>query len=411
MSHINYLLYISQFNKFLNIIRNKIPNVPNLRFSTFTEEWQQYPLEKIAYFYKGTGISKDQLSEDGNECILYGELYTKYKTETITEIKSRTNISTKGLFFGKTNDVIIPASGETPVDIATACCVTKDDILFGGDLNIIRLHSDNGSFISYQLNGKRKYDIARIAQGASIVHLHNDDLKKLIIYKPNSLIEQEIVVEVFTKLDKRIELQSKIIEDYSSLKKSIIDNFFNELTNSSLGEHIIEITERNGYKNEYEVLSVSNKYGFIKQNEQFEDRIIASENKSNYKVVRKNTFAYNPTRINVGSIACMHYLDIGIVSPMYLCFSTLKTLSPYYLEYYFLSKSFKLEMNKKLEGSVRMCLQIDALKKIKLYIPSLEIQNKFVNKLSCFDKKIQKEKDILSLYKKQKAYLLQNMFI
>ena len=68
-------------------------------------------------------------------------------------------------------------------------------------------------------------------------------------------------------------------------------------------------------------------------------------------------------------------------------------------------------MNKKLEGSVRMCLQIDALKKIKLYIPSLEIQNKFVNKLSCFDKKIQKEKDILSLYKKQKAYLLQNMFI
>lgn len=390
---------------------NKVPNVPNLRFSTFTEEWQQYPLEKIAYFYKGTGISKDQLSEDGNECILYGELYTKYKTETITEIKSRTNISTKGLFFGKTNDVIIPASGETPVDIATACCVTKDDILFGGDLNIIRLHSDNGSFISYQLNGKRKYDIARIAQGASIVHLHNDDLKKLIIYKPNSLIEQEIVVEVFTKLDKRIELQSKIIEDYSSLKKSIIDNFFNELTNSSLGEHIIEITERNGYKNEYEVLSVSNKYGFIKQNEQFEDRIIASENKSNYKVVRKNTFAYNPTRINVGSIACMHYLDIGIVSPMYLCFSTLKTLSPYYLEYYFLSKSFKLEMNKKLEGSVRMCLQIDALKKIKLYIPSLEIQNKFVNKLSCFDKKIQKEKDILSLYKKQKAYLLQNMFI
>ena len=49
---------------------NKVPNVPNLRFSTFTEEWQQYPLEKIAYFYKGTGISKDQLSEDGNECIL-----------------------------------------------------------------------------------------------------------------------------------------------------------------------------------------------------------------------------------------------------------------------------------------------------------------------------------------------------
>jgi len=240
--------------------------------------------------------------------------------------------------------------------------------------------------------------------------INAQEYKTFSFYHP-SLKTQNKISKFIKNIDKRIQTQSKIIEDYSSLKKSIIDNFFNELTNSSLGEHIIEITERNGYKNEYEVLSVSNKYGFIKQNEQFEDRIIASENKSNYKVVRKNTFAYNPARINVGSIACMHYLDIGIVSPMYLCFSTLKTLSPYYLEYYFLSKSFKLEMNKKLEGSVRMCLQIDALKKIKLYIPSLEIQNKFVNKLSCFDKKIQKEKDILSLYKKQKAYLLQNMFI
>lgn len=252
--------------------------------------------------------------------------------------------------------------------------------------------------------------VHRLTQGTKIFSINSSNFKEMFVGIPEKAEQKEIVL-FLAKIDERIDTQSKIIEDYSSLKKSIIDNFFNELTNSSLGEHIIEITERNGYKNEYEVLSVSNKYGFIKQNEQFEDRIIASENKSNYKVVRKNTFAYNPTRINVGSIACMHYLDIGIVSPMYLCFSTLKTLSPYYLEYYFLSKSFKLEMNKKLEGSVRMCLQIDALKKIKLYIPSLEIQNKFVNKLSCFDKKIQKEKDILSLYKKQKAYLLQNMFI
>ena len=250
----------------------------------------------------------------------------------------------------------------------------------------------------------------QIAAGGVVLNISSDLVNSVVTFIPEKH-EQSKISLFLSLIDKRIDTQNKIIEDYSSLKKSIIDNFFNELTNSSLGEHIIEITERNGYKNEYEVLSVSNKYGFIKQNEQFEDRIIASENKSNYKVVRKNTFAYNPARINVGSIACMHYLDIGIVSPMYLCFSTLKTLSPYYLEYYFLSKSFKLEMNKKLEGSVRMCLQIDALKKIKLYIPSLEIQNKFVNKLSCFDKKIQKEKDILSLYKKQKAYLLQNMFI
>lgn len=421
MSHINYLLYISQFNKFLNIIRNKIPNVPNLRFSTFTEEWQQYPLEKIVYFYKGTGISKDQLSEDGNECILYGELYTKYKTETITEIKSRTNISTKGLFFGKTNDVIIPASGETPVDIATACCVTKDDILFGGDLNIIRLHSDNGSFISYQLNGKRKYDIARIAQGASIVHLHNDDLKKLIIYKPNSLIEQEIVVEVFTKLDKRIELQSKIIKEYKTLKNAIINHLF--FCNSNLDEKIKLskfATLRNGYafkssdytdNGNYNILTIANVKG---------DRYIyASEcNKigeipkdiQNHQILKINDILISLTG-NVGRVSlvnidnCLLNQRVGVLS----------ILDENYREYIFQvisSKHFENKMILKGQGAAQKNIGNDDIESFDIPFSKNHLyMNKLVNLLVSFDKKIATEEQILNDYQSQKKYLLNNMFI
>jgi type I restriction enzyme S subunit len=386
---------------------NKVPNVPNLRFNN--ECWMLTSL----------GFSCDGFD--------YGIAAEAKEFDGINQYIRITDIDDDSSSYTSRNSV-------SPSFLDENCVCIENDILFartGASTGKTYLYNRNDGKLYFagfliRANVKPIFDpyfvftmtkTSRYANWIKIMSarsgqpgINAQEYKTFSFYHP-SLKTQNKISKFIKNIDKRIQTQSKIIEDYSSLKKSIIDNFFNELTNSSLGEHIIEITERNGYKNEYEVLSVSNKYGFIKQNEQFEDRIIASENKSNYKVVRKNTFAYNPTRINVGSIACMHYLDIGIVSPMYLCFSTLKTLSPYYLEYYFLSKSFKLEMNKKLEGSVRMCLQIDALKKIKLYIPSLEIQNKFVNKLSCFDKKIQKEKDILSLYKKQKAYLLQNMFI
>ena len=109
---------------------------------------------------------------------MYGELYTKYKSETIKEVISKTNIDNTKLVKSKANDVIIPCSGETAEEIATARCVLKDDVLLGGDLNIIRLHVYDGSFMSYQLNGKRKYDIAKVAQGVSVVHLYGEHLKK-----------------------------------------------------------------------------------------------------------------------------------------------------------------------------------------------------------------------------------------
>ena len=119
-----------------------------MRFPQYSSEWRKTRLESLVSMSKGYGITKDQLTIEGNPCILYGELYTTYKNEVITEIKSKTDIDTKGLVFSKTNDVIIPSSGETPEDIATACCVMIDDIILGGDLNILRPYKDNGCFLS-----------------------------------------------------------------------------------------------------------------------------------------------------------------------------------------------------------------------------------------------------------------------
>ena len=188
-------------------------------------------MSDIADLSKGIGISKDQLSADGEPCILYGELYTKYKSETIKEVISKTNIDNTKLVKSKANDVIIPCSGETAEEIATARCVLKDDILLGGDLNIIRLHGYDGSFMSYQLNGKRKYDIAKVAQGVSVVHLYGEHLKNIKTINP-SLNEQKKIANLLSLLDERIVTQNKIIEKLETLISGIRNDVFGKLRKS-----------------------------------------------------------------------------------------------------------------------------------------------------------------------------------
>ncbi|MBV3628540.1 restriction endonuclease subunit S [Bacteroides uniformis] len=199
-----------------------------MRFPEFTEEWKAEQLDNIATLSKGIGISKEQLSEDGEPCILYGELYTKYKSEIIKQVESKTDINGSKLKRSKANDVIIPCSGETAVDIATARCVPFDNILFGGDLNVISLHQYDGAFMSYQLNGKRKYDIARVAQGVSIVHLYGEHLKAIKTYNP-TLPEQQKIAKLLSLLDDRIDTQNKIIEDLKKLKSAIRKKMFSLL--------------------------------------------------------------------------------------------------------------------------------------------------------------------------------------
>jgi len=205
-------------------------NVPNLRFPEFQGEWEEKRLSEIADLFKGNGISKEQLTDTGEPCILYGELYTKYKSEVISDIFSKTDIDTRKLVKSKANDVIIPCSGETAVDIATARCVPYDNILLGGDLNIIRLYDCDGSFMSYQLNGKRKYDLAKVAQGVSVVHLYGDHLKGVKTYNP-CLEEQKKIAKLLSLLDERIATQNKIIDRLQSLIKGIAQHCIGDFTN------------------------------------------------------------------------------------------------------------------------------------------------------------------------------------
>lgn len=202
-----------------------------------------------------------------------------------------------------------------------------------------------------------------------------------------------------------------IIRDFLPSMKAIIERSYNVGGKvHKIGELIEQVSKRNK-SNDYPVLSVNNRLGFIEQADQFEDRTVASDDTSNYKVVSTNDFAYNPARINVGSIARLKNRTNGIVSPMYVCFHTKGSLLPEYMEHFFDTTYFKHEMFKRLEGSVRLCLSYEGLCNISMSIPSIYEQKKLSNRLSAIEQKIQLESKIMEAYKMQKSYLLQQMFI
>ena len=224
--------------------------------------------------------------------------------------------------------------------------------------------------------------------------------------------EQLKIASFLNIVEDRISTQKKIIEDYKALKKQIINTIYvNNSYNSKLSNLIIQVSKRNKNSINNNVLSVSNKYGFIKQSEQFEDREVASDDISNYKIISKDIFAYNPARINVGSIAKYNNEDEGIVSPMYICFETNDTLLPEYLNYYFDSNEFKYQMCKRLEGSVRQCLTFESLENIPFNLPTMIEQKKNADIISTFNKKISFEEKYLRTLEFQKSYLLNKMFI
>ena len=350
-------------------------------------------MSDIANLSKGIGISKDQLSADGESCILYGELYTKYKSETIKEVISKTNIDNTKLVKSKANDVIIPCSGETAEEIVTARCVLKDDVLLGGDLNVIRLHGYDGSFMSYQLNGKRKYDIAKVAQGVSIVHLYGEHLKNTKTINP-SLNEQKKIANLLSLLDERISTQNKIIEKLEALIKGIAQNIvrYNKpnvrlsdcLSCSSSTLQESDVSEHGTYP----VYGANGIVGYLDN--------YNTENEAIYII--KDGSGVGSTSYVTGKCSATGTLNI------------LRAKEGYSLQYlYYMLKVFNFDPYK--TGMAIPHIYFKDYGKAKVFCPTYKEQLQYARLLSAIDKRLTVEHGLLTSLSLQKQYLLRQMFI
>ena len=203
----------------------KKSDAPAIRFKGFSDAWEQRKAIDIADYSKGNGYSKGDLTDAGTPIILYGRLYTKYQF-AISEVDTFA-FPRNGAVYSQGNEVIVPASGETAEDIARASAVEKSGVLLGGDLNILRpFDFINPLFLALAIsNGEPQKELAKKAQGKSVVHIHNTDIQEVTIAYP-SRTEQDRIVSVFRQLDNLITLHQRKFEKLTNVKKSMLEKMF-----------------------------------------------------------------------------------------------------------------------------------------------------------------------------------------
>ena len=380
-------------------------NVPKLRFKEFNDEWKEQKFKEFTY-YSGKrnkeNLNLVSYAITNNfgfipQSLAHNEFgYMKNTDKRAYNIvtpfsfaynPARINVGSIGYYNGKKN-IIVSSLYEV--------FKTKEYI--------------DDKFLWYWL----KSDIFpiwinRLQEGSVRQYFHYDKLCEVSLYYP-TFIEQTKIAQFLLLLDKKIELQVKKIEALKLFKSYTKSEIFKN------GNHVYKLgailnkwnkKNKDGAINYVE--SISNKAGFIPQSEQFEDRNVASKNLRNYYVIKKGVFGYNPSRLNVGSLALKENDFISVVSPLYECFTT--TQNNTYLFEWFNSNNFKKETFSKFEGGVRNTLNFNNLCDIPINLPDIETQNQYAKYFNKINFKISLEEQKLSKLLKYKKALLQDMFI
>jgi type I restriction enzyme S subunit len=401
--------------------------IPKLRFPEFKGEFETKNLGEIAKFSKGKGISKADIVEDGEiECIRYGELYTVY-CETINDVKSKTNIKIENLVLSEANDVIIPASGETQIDIATASCVLKSGVALGGDLNIIKTEN-NGVYLSYYLNSVKKTEIANLAQGISVVHLYSSQLRLLNLNLP-SLQEQTKIASFLTTVDDKLQALKKKKQLLEQYKKGVMQKIFSQeirfkedngneypdWEEKKLGEVFYSEKGKGISKNKivpngcFECVlygELYTKYNEVIYNiESKTNEVDGLKSKIGDLLIPSST---TTTGIDLANVTALNKNDVLLGGDITVLRSDNEINNVFYA--YYLSNHKKEEIASYAQGSTIVHLYFSHIKDMQIHVLSLSEQTKIANFLSAIDNKIQAVDSQIEKMEVWKKGLLQQLF-
>lgn len=188
-------------------------------------DWENYEIDKVFKHYKGYGLSKGAIAEEGQyPCVLYGELYTTYP-EKISQIQSYTNedSGTKS----QKGDLLVPSSTTTSgIDLANITVLPIENVRIGGDITIMRpKKSLNELFYAYYLTHYKKHEIAKYAQGITIVHLYFNHFKKIKIDYPHP-DEQKKIANFLSAIDDKISVVAEELNKAKTFKKGLLQKMF-----------------------------------------------------------------------------------------------------------------------------------------------------------------------------------------
>lgn len=385
-------------------------------------DWEVKRLGDFLEFKNGINSSKENYG-NGMPFINVMEVISKNYI-TYEDIPGAIEISEEQaeIYLVTKGDVLFNRTSETQEEVGLAAVYESDEkVVFGGFVirgkekeslidNLFKRYCYRSSILRRQ--------IIRNGQGAVRANIGQGELSKINIPLP-PLSEQKRIAEVLSTWDQAIQLTEQLIRQKEQRKKWLMQQlltgkkrlkgFSGESQFRVLGKFITEVSDRNKNGEIKNVLSVTNSKGFINQAEQFE-REVASADVSNYKIVRKGQFAYNPSRVNVGSLDLLRKFDIGILSPMYVVFEIdQKNLIPEYLFYLLKTNWFYGHIPMFVQGSVRDSLSFDGLCGMKFFIPSIEEQTAIAEVLQTAEKEIELRKAKAEKLKEQKKGLMQQL--
>ena len=385
-------------------------NVPKLRFSEFSENYKKIKLKNMTKLItKGTTPRK--YTDSGVNFIKVENLLDNQIKNINSYISYETHNNELKRSILKEYDILFSIAGA----LGRTAIVTKEELPANTNqaCSIIRLDNLNDYNLYYLMERLHHFDIKSYINKCQSVgaqpNLSLEQVGNICINIPNKK-EQDRVGRLIELVNKKIELQTKKIDALKLFKSYTKSEIFKN------GNHVCKLgvilnkwnkKNKDGAINQVE--SISNKAGFIPQSEQFEDRNVASKNLRNYYVIKKGVFGYNPSRLNVGSLALKENDFISVVSPLYECFTT--TQNNTYLFEWFNSNNFKKETFSKFEGGVRNTLNFNNLCDIPINLPDIETQNQYAKYFNKINFKISLEEQKLSELVKFKKGLLQDMFI
>ena len=379
-------------------------------------DWEVKTLGDFGSFTKGKGITKEQLSETGFNCIRYGEIYTThdYIIKKFTSfIDESVALISKEI---KKGDILFAGSGETIEEIGKAVAYLGDEKAFaGGDVIILNTNNINVECLSYAL----EIDVVKkqkrvLGQGNSVVHIYSKDLSKLKLPIP-PLPEQKAIADCLSTWDKAIEKQNALIAQKELSKKALgqklltgklrIKKFENEKWIELKADKIFRNNTDKSHNGELEILSASQERGIVSRSSNNIDIKYDENSLVSYKKVEVGDYVIS-LRSFQGGIEYSEYE--GIVSPAYTILKEIVPISKVFYKVYFKTETFINRLNTIIYG-IRDGKQISFkdFATLKIPYPSIDEQNAIANVLHCADAELQLLKSKLSQLKEQKKGMMQ----
>ena len=398
---------------------------PAIRFKGFTDPWEQRKLGELVQFSKGAGYSKGDLKESGTPIILYGRLYTKYET-VIADVDTFADAK-NGSVYSRGGEVIVPASGETAEDISIASVVEKQGILLGGDLNIITPPADlDSAFLAISIsNGKPHEDMSKMAQGKSVVHLHNTDLEKIDMTYP-SHEEQTQISDLFRRIDNLITLHQRKYDKLQVIKKAMLEKMFPQN-----GSNVPEIRFR-GFTDPWEQRKFEDAFAERREKTERENEdtllscaingmFLNSElfghfrgtTTIGYLRVKKNDLILSAQNLHLGNANVNLRFEHGIISPAYKVYDLIDC-NPEFIQAWVKkedTKNFFLAATTEGASQCRKNIEWATLGKQTIAMPSLQEQTELGAFFTHLDNLITLHQRELEKLQKIKKAMLEKMFV